>query len=122
MDYDQILHYLLEKAIICFNSGDYGDLDELIVDNVRFTAPAYDNQILNEPDVEFKNKQELFEYWRRMHSSYNFIIADVQFLQVGKISKFRNTMRGIGYIVDAEVHFDEMGKVTKLYNTIKGTI
>jgi len=122
MDFNLILKNLLEKAIHCFNIGDYTGLDELIIKNVQFTAPAYKNNIINEPAVCINDKEELFAYWKRMHGTYPFSITEFEFLEIGKISKFRNTMPDFGYVIDAEIHFNEYGKATKIFNEVSSEI
>ena len=122
MDFKVTLQTLLEKAILCFNSGDYNALGDLLVSDVHFIAPEYDNHIIQHPKVEFHDKKKLFKYWKQLHATYPFIIAEYEFIEIGKISKFRNFMSDIGYIIDAEIHFNEYGKATKLYNSISGII
>ena len=118
MDFEFVLKNLLENAIESFNTGDYNALDELFTDNVHFTAPAYNNQFISAPAVEFFDKYDVFQYWKDLNSKYSFKITDFIFLSIGKVSTFRNRMDGIGYVIDCEIYFNEYGKVTKLYNHI----
>ncbi len=122
MDFDQILKNLLEKGIDCFNSGDYEALNDLFSKHIQYTAPQYKNSLINEPAVCFNNKNELFSYWKRMHTNYPFVIDDFEFLEIGKVSKLRNVMSDFGFVIDAEIHFDEYGKTTKMFNEISRII
>lgn len=122
MNFKHTLETLLEKAIHSFNTSDYEGLSELFVENIHFTAPAYQNKIALENPKEFFTRGEVFNYWKRMHEQYPFTISKFEFLRVGKISIFRNTMPDFGYVIDTEIHFDEYGKVLKLYNSIHDTI
>lgn len=122
MNFDTLLKEVIEKAVSCFNSGNYTPLEDLFSDYVQFTAPAYNNKIVQEPAVIIGKKENLFAYWKKMHTNYPFEVTEIEFLEIGKISRFRNTMKDFGFVIDAEIHFDEYGKVTKLDNTISDII
>ena len=118
MDFKLALHNILENALKAFNTGDYSHLDNLINNNIHFTAPAYENDIISEPAVDLQNKQDLFNYWKHMHSTYPFQIHKTEFLEIGKTSKFVSWLNNIHFIVEAEIHFDEYGKVSKIFNRL----
>ena len=118
MDYKSILEKLLANAIQSFNSGNFGSLNNFFADNLSFTGPEYDNSIIKEAAVELTKPQDIFNYWIRLHGNYPFRITAFEFLEIGKVSRFRSVMQDLGYVVDAEIHFDEYGKVNKLLNEI----
>ncbi len=122
MNFELILKTLLEKAIYCFNSGDYDALSDLIVEDIHFIGPEYNNDIIQQPAVEFNSRTHLFAYWKKLHHTYPFTISKHEFLSIGKISRFRSYMDELNFIIDAELHFNEYGKATKIYNKISGSI
>lgn len=118
MDYKTTLEKLLANAIESFNSGNYKNLEDFFNSQLYFTGPEYNNNIIKETAVILTQRKDVFDYWIRLHSNYPFRITAFEFLEIGKVSRFRSTMQDLGYVVDAEVHFDEYGKVNKLLNVI----
>lgn len=82
MDFVTILKELIKKSVACINSSNFDGLDELLKENIHFTAQEYNSTAIKEPTIQLNNKEYLFSYWRRIYSTFPFEIKKIKFQEV----------------------------------------
>lgn len=122
MNFDEVLKQLFEKAVACFNSGDYDTLKDTIARNAELISEEFKTSNFFAPAIHAKNRGEIFEYWKTINAEFDNSITQIEYLQTGKHCIVRCTYDSLGIIVDSHIEFDEYGIVYKMVNEFAGEV